>query len=63
MLYVTADYVATNVAILLFNFVRYHADVSARQFGSISAFLSNTPVVAEQIVFPFVMLGIYWLSG
>lgn len=63
ILYVTADFLATNLAVWLFNFMRYHIEVSARTFGSLWSFLSHTPVMVEQIVFPFVMLGIYWLSG
>lgn len=63
MLYVVADYIATNVAMLLFNIVRYHLEVSARMFESLGAFLKHVPVLTEQIIFPVVMLGVYWLSG
>ncbi len=63
ILYVASDYLATNVAVVVFNLLRFHIDATTRQFGSIEAFMTNTPVVVEQIVFPFVMLGVYWLSG
>lgn len=63
MLYVTADYVATNVAILLFNFVALSCRRVSETVRLYKCVFTITPVVAEQIVFPFVMLGIYWLSG
>ena len=63
ILYVAADYIATNVAMLLFNIVRYHLEANARLFESLGAFLKHTPVITEQVIFPIVMLGIYWLSG
>lgn len=61
--YIAADYVATNVALLLFNAVRYHIEERAREFGSLCAYLSNNIVLWEQLLFPLVMLGFYWLSG
>lgn len=62
-MYIVADFVATNAGMLLFNIVRYNIDITARQYASLQQFLTNPMVIWEQLVFPFVMLGFYWLSG
>lgn len=62
-MYVVSDFLATNLAMFLLNLVRFNIEAGARHFSTLGAFLSNVSVVTEQIVFPVVMLGIYWLSG
>ena len=62
--YVAADYVATNLAWLAFNAVRYHLLWTRNEgFGSLHDYLLSKVVLAGQIIFPLVMLGIYWMSG
>ncbi len=62
-MYVTADYATTSIAVFLFSIIRYRLDVNAGGFGSMQQFLLNVTVLVEQLVYPPVMLGIYWLSG
>lgn len=60
--YVLADYATANVAWLLFNCLRYGMK-PLRGFDSLDDFLFSPMVLAGQVLFPFVMLGVYWLSG
>lgn len=63
--YIVGDYVATNLAWLLFNVVRYFQVVVPMGIGfrSFGEFYSIPPVILGQIFFPTVMMAIYWLSG
>jgi len=65
MWYVTADLVTTAVAFLIFNVVRYFFTLSyiSGYPGPLWRFLTSRTVAAEMLLFPVVMLGIYWLSG
>lgn len=59
-----ADFLSTNIAVLLFNVFRYYDIVAEIQgFGSLEQFLLSPMVLAGQIVFPVVMLGVYFLCG
>lgn len=63
-IYVVMDFFMTAVAMLLYNILRYHIDPSAwRTHSSLQSFLLNSHVMLEQILFPCLMLGIYWISG
>lgn len=63
--YVAVDFVATSLAWLLFNITRFALmgfnGVWAK--ASLSTYLLSTPVMAGQLLFPVMMLGIYYLSG
>lgn len=62
--YVLADYVSTNLAVLLFNVIRYNIlPVVVTNFYSLEQFLTSPMVMAGQILFPFGMLLVYYLSG
>lgn len=62
--YVLADYLSTNIAWLLFNAIRFHLlEVSNGGFGSVRNYLASPTVATGQLLFPLVMLAIYWLSG
>lgn len=61
-LYVVADFVASNLAVLLFNAARYRIS-TYREFSSMESYLTHAPVVAEQIVFPVLVVALAWLSG
>ena len=59
------DFLTSCLALLLFNVIRYsfninHGIVMPR---AVSRFILNPMVIAEQIVFPLLMVGIFWLSG
>lgn len=58
--YVLADWIATSVAWTLFNLVRHAFRADPH---SLSAFYHLPQVIGGQILFPLVMLGVYWLSG
>ncbi|MDE6279815.1 MAG: exopolysaccharide biosynthesis polyprenyl glycosylphosphotransferase [Paramuribaculum sp.] len=61
MICVGVDFVSTSVAWLLFDIARYYLlDVG---YSSLSAFLLSSVVMAGQVLFPLIMLAIYWLSG
>lgn len=62
--YVVGDFFSTNLACLLFNIVRYYFDSQIiADYGSLTRFLSSPMVVVGQVVFPLVLLGVYYLSG
>ncbi len=64
--YVLADWLSTNVAMLLYNILRYRLIEQSRpssSFPTLGSFLSSEWIVIEQIVFPMLMVGIYALSG
>ncbi len=56
------DYLASNVAWFLFNIVRFHFPGIAAGI-SLKSFLLSTRVIEGQILFPLLMMGVYYLSG
>lgn len=62
--YIVGDFLSTNVAWFLFNIVRFHSieEVSV-QFDTLADYLGSRTVVAGQVLFPVLMLGLYYLSG
>lgn len=64
--YVLADWVSTNIAILLYNILRYRLIEEGRPtsvFPTLGSFLSSEWILIEQAVLPLLMVGIYALSG
>lgn len=62
--YIISDYIATNVAWLLFNIVRfYFLNTNQIDYYSLGAFLTSPQLVLGQIFIPLLMLGIFYLSG
>lgn len=61
--YVAGDYLSTAVALETFNVMRYYMRLVDQQFDGLVAFLSFPPVVWELVLFPIMMLGVYWMSG
>lgn len=61
----TGDFLATNLAWLIFNIIRYIDidDLHQTQYSSLEHFLSSPTVILGQILFPALMLGIFYLSG
>ncbi len=60
--YVLGDFVTSNVAWFLFNIVRYHFPGLVVDH-SLKSFLLSPRVIEGQIVFPLLMMGVYYLSG
>ncbi|MDE7159541.1 MAG: sugar transferase [Muribaculaceae bacterium] len=62
--YVVTDWVTANLAFVLFNAARYvlvnHHDLD---FDGLVHYLDTPKLIAEQIIIPIVMLGVYALSG
>lgn len=63
LLYVVTDYVATSVAWLLFNIVRYFTLDEVNYADSLDRFLLYNNVLWGQLLIPVMMMGLYWLSG
>ncbi|MBR5086391.1 MAG: sugar transferase [Muribaculaceae bacterium] len=62
MKYVIGDYLSSNVAWLLFNVLRYNLGF-VRGHVSLMTFLTSYNVIVGQIVFPLLMMLVYYLSG
>lgn len=65
MWYVAGDFIATSLAWFVFNIIRYNQIVvpQGMAFPSFQAYYSIAPVVSGQILFPVMMMGLYFLSG
>ncbi|MCM1021207.1 MAG: sugar transferase [Muribaculum sp.] len=63
ILYVMSDYASTLIALLFFLVVRYNCETLAHSMGSVGALMSTPMVKLEILLYPLVMLFIYWLSG
>lgn len=62
--YTAVDYVCANAGLLLFDVLRYHILRPGMKVGdSLGQFLGSTTVLWEQVLLPFVLLGIFYLSG
>lgn len=60
LIYVVTDFVATNLAVMLFNMFR----VSLMDFPlKLERYYHYPYVLWGQLLFPLMMMGIYWLSG
>lgn len=58
--YVACDYVTSALAFFLFNLCRFSL---LNEEGGIWDFVFSTKLILEEIFLPFLMLGVYWLSG
>ncbi|MCM1152766.1 MAG: sugar transferase [Muribaculum sp.] len=61
--YLSSDWLTTNVAIFLFNVFRYHFFDEINFYFTLWEYISSPTVLAEQIIIPFALLGVYWISG
>lgn len=62
--YVAVDLVTSNIAILLFDILRFYSLPSENiGFVSLGVFLTSRVLLVEQIVLPILMTGIFALSG
>ncbi len=60
--YLLSDFVTSNVAWFLFNLARYHFP-GIVSHSSLKSYLLSTRVIEGQILFPLMMMCIYYLSG
>lgn len=60
---IAADYVAVVLALLVFNICRYEWFIENVQSMSLTGFLLCRTIVTGMLVFPLMMVGIYYLSG
>lgn len=65
LLYIVADFLSTNVAVLLFNILRFSLLEAGGEgrFHSLPAYLGSRPLVLEQALFPLLMMMVYMLAG
>lgn len=63
ILYVLSDYVSTLIALLLFVVARFNYESLAHSVGSVWTMMSTPMVRLEILLYPFLMLFIYWLTG
>lgn len=64
MRYILADYVSTNLAFALFSVFRYYElPLVNHAFRDLTQFVTFPTLIAGQILFPIVMMCVYWLSG
>lgn len=61
--YVLGDFLSSNVAWFCYNCIRYLLDPIHSGFNSLGLFLSSPVVLSGQILFPLLMMAIYYLSG
>lgn len=64
LVYVIGDYLSSVIAVFIFNLCRYHFNPAVHSsFVNLETFIADDSVVAGQILFPLMMMGIYYLSG
>jgi len=61
--YVLGDLLSSSVAWFCYNCMRYSVDPLHSGFSSLGAFLSSPMVITGQLVFPLLMMAVYYLSG
>lgn len=62
--YVMTDFVMSFIAFALFNYCRWNVlDLQSTGYSGYVAFFFTRKMIAEQFIFPLMMLGVYWLSG
>lgn len=58
--YVCTDYLMSNVAIFVYNIIRAN---NVEWVSNVWGYYSMSVVILGQIVFPMMLMGIYWLTG
>lgn len=62
MRYVIGDFLSSNVAWFVFNIVRFHLGV-VKGHLTMASFLGSQNVIIGQILFPLLMMFVYYISG
>lgn len=60
--YMLTDWVTANIAFFLFNFYRFSTFNNLNSPGFFD-FVGSPKLIAEQILIPLFLLGLYWMSG
>ena len=62
---IASDYVTTNIALLVYNVLRYYMlpEMPGRGFSTLQSFLTYRTIALEQLLFPIFMLGVYFMAG
>ncbi len=61
---VLTDWISANISFMLLNLLRFFDSTRApHTFEGAIGFLSQQKLCLEQAIIPFVLLGLYWLSG
>ncbi|MDE6576840.1 MAG: sugar transferase [Muribaculaceae bacterium] len=64
MKYVVSDWLTAALAFFIFNVCRYYLlNDGGLNHEDFISFILSPKVIGEEILVPFVMLGVYWLSG
>ena len=61
--YVLGDYVMSNLGWAACNVARFYLGNPHREFGSLASVLTSQTVVMGQVLFPLMMMVVYYLSG
>lgn len=62
--YVATDFVTTAIAFFIFDICRFFMMESPHTHAlSLSSYLCSGKIIAEQILIPLALLGIYWVTG
>lgn len=64
VIYILSDYVAINIAYLIFSIIRYLSlPMEVKAFFPMEGHLLSTQVILGQVLFPLFMLALYGISG
>ena len=61
--YVVGDLLSSGLAWFCYNCMRYSLDPIHSGFNTLGTFLSSNVVVIGQLLFPLLMMAVYYLSG
>lgn len=61
--YIASDLVTSNIAWLAYSCLRYQMNAVQGSYHSLVEFLTSRMVVAGQLLFPLMMMAVYYLSG
>lgn len=60
--YIVSDFIASNIAWFIMNLARFHA-LGRHSFSSLNDYLTNSHLIAGQILIPFIWILIFFYSG
>lgn len=61
--YIIADYITASIAFAIFNLARYYISDSYTGYVNFESFIFSSKLLFEQAIIPFLLLGVYGLSG
>lgn len=60
---ITTDWITTAAAFCIFNIFRYYYMGLQPFYQTLGGYLLSQKLILEEIIVPFLLLGVYWLSG